>query len=467
MAKFQLTISADYVPSWGLPEGLREAVQNALDGAQAGFPVEIEPPTSSSKTLRITNKGVTLDRSIWLMGTTSKSSGNYRGCYGEGLKLGALALVRAGRTVTFSNGAEDWRVKLESSATFSGKSVVTVYTVKRRQPSDDFTVSITCLPDEWEKAKLQFLDLLSDPPNTYTQPSGDQVILDSAFAGKLFVKGILVEEQEGMALGYNFASASVDRDRKMVSAFDRDWYISATLSRAAAESGSGFNPDDLLSLLLEGGKDAQAFKMRQPFQQALGLVEDAWIRRFGEGTVPVSSTEEMNAAGHIGLKGVFASEPVCAFFVSSKRLGLEILSRSRIARPTQTWEIEQLSHFERIHMESAIELVDAAVRHTRVGVSEVAGRISIVTFSSPQVLGQHDASVCPARILLSRTVLGEFVKTLEVLIHEAAHDAGGDGDAHHQRAEGALYSRIVLNVLQGHHSCPRHLHPATLALPLV
>jgi hypothetical protein len=84
MAKFQLTISAGYVEDWGLHEGVREIIQNALDGQQDGCPMTID---HSGDTLTVSNQGARLDRSVWLLGNSSKNADSHRGHFGEGLKL--------------------------------------------------------------------------------------------------------------------------------------------------------------------------------------------------------------------------------------------------------------------------------------------------------------------------------------------------------------------------------------------
>jgi len=59
--------------------------------------------------LRIENEGAHLSREALLFGTTSKMGrADLIGKFGEGLKLGVLALVRAGRPVTIRSGSEVW-----------------------------------------------------------------------------------------------------------------------------------------------------------------------------------------------------------------------------------------------------------------------------------------------------------------------------------------------------------------------
>jgi hypothetical protein len=254
MSKFELSLSTDYVPSWGIYEGVREIIQNALDSQEDGFPMRIIPPTDTNPTLTVLNDGACLDRSVWLMGVTSKGSGDRRGCHGEGLKVGALALARAGRRISLVNGSEGWRVSLEFSRVFSDRQVLTVYTRKLAADSGGFGAKIQLSPGEWAEYKRAFLDL--DPSISRLATKETELLLDEDQRGRLYVKGILVEERSGLAFGYNFLSVSTDRDRRMIGSFDFDWYISRCWIEALEQGGVG--PDEMLEFLHGDTADARA-----------------------------------------------------------------------------------------------------------------------------------------------------------------------------------------------------------------
>lgn len=52
------------------------------------------------------------------------------GQFGEGLKVGALALVRDGRIVTMETGKELWRFELSMDNTF-GEKLLTIHVIGR------------------------------------------------------------------------------------------------------------------------------------------------------------------------------------------------------------------------------------------------------------------------------------------------------------------------------------------------
>ncbi|RMX55759.1 hypothetical protein pdam_00015518, partial [Pocillopora damicornis] len=66
-------------------------------------------------------------RKVLLLGFSKKASNKeVIGQFGEGLKVGALALVREGRVVTMKTGKERWRFGLSHDETFD-EEVLTVF----------------------------------------------------------------------------------------------------------------------------------------------------------------------------------------------------------------------------------------------------------------------------------------------------------------------------------------------------
>jgi hypothetical protein len=175
--------------------------------------------------------------------------------------------------------------------------------------------------------------------------------------------------------------------------------------------------------------------------------------------------QEYAAAGHLGLTGIVTPQTVGQFFQGSERLDLDEVSRHRKTVPTRTHALSTLDPTELANLSCAVELVNAAIATGQLAPrvhAPLDHRLEIVDFPGQSVLGQHSKGEVPGRnlIRLARAILTDFPKTLEVLVHETAHDAGSDGEAAHQRAEGALYSLITLHALQGRHRPPAHLaHP--------
>ena len=440
MAKFELSLSADYVPSWGVYEVVREIIQNALDAQDDGHPMRIIPPTATSPTLTVINEGARLDRSIWLMGVTSKSDGNHRGCHGEGLKVGALALARAGRRISLVNGDEAWRISLEFSKTFSDRQVLTIYTRKIAADSGGFGAKIELSAGEWAAYQRAFLDL--SPQVSRLSTSETELLLGEDQRGRLYVKGILVEERPGLAFGYNFRQASTDRDRRMVGSFDFDWYTSRCWLEALQQELIG--PAELLDFLHEDTPDVRGFSSCCIPQDAHESLAAVWIERHGENVIPVQIEAQQLEAEHIGKTGRVVPAPVCAFFAGYGPLSLKMLKESSRARILR--EHQELDPREGKTLSAAVEIIEPHL--APLGIPSLTGRLRVVDFSNPDVLGMHISESGRSTIHISRKALATFQETIQVLVHEIAHDFGTDGSASHERAEGQLFSAIIAGMAQ-------------------
>lgn len=75
MRKYELSISADYVPEWGITEAVREYFQNSIDeetrdsGNKMFFDYDRE-----NQTIQIGNKHSDLDIKTLLFGVTTKTT---------------------------------------------------------------------------------------------------------------------------------------------------------------------------------------------------------------------------------------------------------------------------------------------------------------------------------------------------------------------------------------------------------
>ena len=151
-----LSLTSSYAAHWGAWEGLRELVQNWHDGALAaagerdevrfaklgeytyeargsgGAALGSARYDGATQTLALTNVGA-VDRTALLLGFSRKAARrDVVGCFGEGLKVGALALLRLGAELRLETGREMWRFALEPDEAFGGQEVLVVH-IKRFQ----------------------------------------------------------------------------------------------------------------------------------------------------------------------------------------------------------------------------------------------------------------------------------------------------------------------------------------------
>ncbi len=188
--KVQLTISHNYVPTWGTYEAIREILQNAKDADDDGKPMSVR---RSGETMIVTNMGACLDMNVWLMGHTSKDGNTEaRGHFGEGIKLSMLAALRAGHKVKIINDHESWTPTLEVSDVFHGSKVLTISTHARQRHTGSFSVEIDGVDDDmWALVQERFLFLGETGATLKTAAAN--ILLDPRQKGHLFVKGIWVE----------------------------------------------------------------------------------------------------------------------------------------------------------------------------------------------------------------------------------------------------------------------------------
>ena len=163
MTRIELTIKVDYLPTWGAWEGVRELVQNAKDAeTQLNARMTVAHDATAGR-LSIVSEGVTLATETLLLGQTTKvgtGRGDLIGQFGECMKLGLLALVRAGHAVSITNGADRWAPAIVDSPTFGVKVLAVDVTpgaaVTRRQVRIDVDGITTAT---WAEYRERFLFL--------------------------------------------------------------------------------------------------------------------------------------------------------------------------------------------------------------------------------------------------------------------------------------------------------------------
>ncbi|XP_033728101.1 uncharacterized protein LOC117317398 [Pecten maximus] len=261
-----LTLTARYASTWGSWEGVRELVQNWHDGiydsvSQRGISliskyeinfceegnnhkfkaciVELDTReeivlgrliyNQFENKLILINSCTELHKKILLLGYSGKSaSKEIIGQFGEGLKVGALALVRNGHLVTMETCKDRWTFDLIHNEEF-GEKVLTVVVTERLtcdgpdclgKQSETVLPSDTCTTitgiEDWKTYLPRFLFL--QPPVESVKTQLGSLLLDESLSGQLYVKGLWVSDlsSEDLAAGVNFTSLQLDRDRNAV-----------------------------------------------------------------------------------------------------------------------------------------------------------------------------------------------------------------------------------------------------------
>ena len=438
MSKIELTIKVTYLPTWGAYEGLRELLQNGQDAkVEHGAPLAVRYRKDSG-TVVIENEGCTLPHEALLLGHTSKTDrADLIGKFGEGLKLGVLALVRAGHPVRIRSGSEVWVPAIQRSEKFNAD--VLVFDIQKgREPKNRVAIEVSGIDSE-EWARIQecflFLGTLSDEEHVRT--SSGTLLLGKRFEGRVFVKGIFVSTDPRLGFGYDLTDADLDRDRKMVSKYDLQ-YRTQAIWREALTRRPSLIPD--FSKLLEREaadiEGIDGYNAGYLSDETKTVLAEEFQKRHGDDALPVATLGDSQDVAHLGKKGVVVPKGLRA--ILEQRLGSADTNKARLREEATTrYGWHDLSADEQSHIERALFLVNAV---EPVTINDV----EIVDFRDEKLRGIFRGD--NGRILLARKIVGDRDLSLRVLVHEVAHREGGDGEKGHVANIERIWSGIVANL---------------------
>ncbi len=437
--KIHLTIKVDYLPSWGAYEGVRELLQNAKDAEVESSATMSVRYRKDSGTLVIENDGVVLPHEALLLGHTTKlGRSDTIGKFGEGLKLGILALVRAGHKVKIRSGSEVWVPSIERSDKFDAD--VLVFDIsKGREPKDRVQVEIGNFAEEdWNAMSDCFLFLLKPEElekvriNTYQ----GGLLLGEKYVGRVYLKGIFVGNDPKLRYGYDLREGSIDRDRKMVDKYDLQYTM-----RGIWQEAMNTRPDlvePFIQMLSQSAADLEGISTYSA-DTLSPKVRQAVVASFqaihGTDALPVENLADSKDIEHLGKKGVVAPKGLKA--VLDTVLGsTEAVKANLRNEVVQSFGWSDLDTTERENLERAIAMVNA--------VEPVSlDTVDVVSFRDEKIQGMFK----DGRYLLSKPMLAALKDTLTVLVHEVAHQAGGDGDKGHVATIERIWAGITMNLL--------------------
>lgn len=430
--KFALPIASSYVPDWTGADGIREFIQNGLDGRQDGHELKV---THSGDTLRVTNVGVKLPTKAWLLGESGKRSGDYRGQHGEGMKTGALALRRAGHTVKIVNGDESWTIELEPSEEFGGADVLTVYTHKRQKDSGVFSVEIGGVTKEtWSLVQERFLFL--KPANEVVETYNATVLLDPERRGHVFVKGIWVQFLDNLAAGYDFKHVTTDRDRRLVNSWDLRYHAGRAWEEAVTQRR--VKPEVVVDMLSASSPDVQDLSSSYSSNdEVVNQLAAVFKERHGETAIPVASMAEAREIEHYGRRGVVVAQSLVDVLRKDKAMHLDSVRTEAKNAVKARYSWSDLTVEEQQVYSKVVGLVEDAAKE--LGFGTVEDRLTVVDFGDDKLDGLFKGGA----IQIAKRLLADEEELLATVVHEVAHAAGGDGSVGHERAEGKLFARII------------------------
>ncbi|MDO4305794.1 MAG: hypothetical protein Q4C77_03090 [Eubacteriales bacterium] len=307
MRKYELSISSDYVPSWGIVEAVREFFQNAIDEETRDSSNKMMLSYDEEKEmLTIGNKHSELDIKTLLFGNTTKNTdAEMIGNHGEGYKIATVVLLRNGKNVVFYNYCrrEVWKPRLVKSRKYDGMLVPTFFVetsaVWEKVPEHSLLITIEGITqEEYEEIKAANLHLQE---YTKDQTMYGDVLKDERHMGKVFVGGLYICDEPRLEIGVDFKPCYVrlERDRSMVNSFDVQWYASrmvesandAELTKKSLDSYSGYY---INSYLLSDDLKNE--------------IAEEFINEYGAKAVPISNQEDMESMKKRGYKPVIVSK---------------------------------------------------------------------------------------------------------------------------------------------------------------
>jgi hypothetical protein len=442
MAKQELSIESSYLPAWGVWEGVREIIQNGKD-AETEHNAKLSV-SHSKGTLLITNVGTTIPLESLLLARTSKQGKDELiGQFGEGLDLGLLALVRAGRSVKVRTGDQVWKPVIAKSKSFDADVLWIEHTGGRKyQNRAQFEIEVTAA--EWEEYKKNFMFLGGVSDDDVITTERGRLLLSKDLKGCLYVKGIFVQYDPKVGYGYDYVHASVDRDRKMVSTWDKNWENSKIWLEAVNK-----NPDALFDsffqLLQDENSDLDGlgdYHLSGLSEATVNLVVDKFVAMHGSNAVPVENLEQSRELEHLGRLGVVTPKAL-RMVVQSKQGSLSEVQASLRKETTTCYSWHELSELEKSNLKLGIALIESIEDYpSAVGLLRL---VSIVDFRSDTLLGQFKEG----NIFLSKKILTDREETIATLVHEFAHFGGGDGAYGHVAMMERLWKGVVKALIDG------------------
>lgn len=337
MKRFDLGMSINYCPTWGVVESVREFFQNAHDE-------EIVNPENKmyfgydkdSKTLCIGNKNGRLTTNTLLLGQSSKRDNSETiGQHGEGYKVATVVLLRNGKGVKVYNRAdkEVWTAKTIKSRRYQADVVVfdiEKVSIFKSVPDHDLIFEISGIDEDEYNAIVDsnlFLQDLREGEDYITSNPGYplttcmcKVLTGERHAGKLFVGGLYVTTSKYAKYGYDFAPELVklDRDRGFIDGIDLQFLtakvISATGNTELINEAKNFWDGSYFKYYLSNYKSVFD---NSSYAEMFDKSYQEFLDENGEDAIPVQTTDDFNRLSRNGFNPVLVEEKDFFFYSGS------------------------------------------------------------------------------------------------------------------------------------------------------
>lgn len=354
--RYELTMSRNYVSSWGVLEAIREFIQNALD-SDSPFEYSFEDDRFS-----ITSRYDTLDPRTLILGSTSKANEASKiGCFGEGYKLALLVLEREGKQPVVYNGDKLWTPVFEHSALFDTE-VLNIIESNNPLPEAGICFMVKNLTDE-EQAAIRESCLRMQPPMKDVIGTESCSILPSR-PGKLYVGGLFVCSTS-LTYGYDFMPEHLQLER------DRQTVSDVTLKFLVKDAWFTTEDQELVAKLIEDGAPDMEYANYATPEPLAELLFSRFTAKYPDGIAVKSQTEAdtLKSQGHAH-RGVYMSSGYHGALSSSSsyRATRTPVKVKKPAELMDDWYKVNRKNLSRSGRESFIDLIKKAKRWELEGV---------------------------------------------------------------------------------------------------
>lgn len=215
----EIPLSPQYCRNWGPVEALREIIANSLDSQDPTIKVSWDLGVAT-----IYNSKSQLEKRNLVMGETTKADDNtVIGTFGEGLKVGALALCRLGNSVIVESGKMKILFHIGYSETFETEILLAELSEKRQKQGT--TVEVHIDEDIFKEAKNLFMRFQDRKPRLIynDEQFGSLYHNPKDSNGSIYSHGVKIYDGTGykgeMLFTWDLNNLEINRDRTIIDAY--------------------------------------------------------------------------------------------------------------------------------------------------------------------------------------------------------------------------------------------------------
>jgi len=237
---YALSLSKQYVSHWGMVEGVRELLQNAID-SESPFEWEF-----SEGTLLLHSRFTKLEPRTLLLGVSSKTDDPKSiGNFGEGYKIAMLVLTRLGYDVKIHNGRSTWVPEFRHNRDYDA-DMLYVISSTAKQTNEGVIFEVSGLSDfDFDQITETCLHL-QDEIGEIKQTQYGRILMSKP--GKLYIGGLYICNTN-MKYGYDIEPKyiNLERDRQTVSNWDlkeittKMWFDTGDMELVVSNIEAGFD----------------------------------------------------------------------------------------------------------------------------------------------------------------------------------------------------------------------------------